>query len=147
MGTNVNSMKIEDFTDRSGKFHVGMTREEAAELKSSVFTFNYPSEFRRMDVDENGVLDANEVLDEIERDIKNSKKQVRIEGSLGIINALAFVAFRKTNPTWLKAWVGAAATLGVVDAVYNFVQSIRLQKRADKLSELIKQQESEKAAA
>ena len=147
MGTTVNSMKIEDITDKSGKLHVGMTREEAAELKSSIFTVNYQNEFRRIDVDENGILDANEVLTETERNIRNSKKEVRSNGSWSILSVLSLVTFRKTNPKWLNAFIGAVATCDVVDTVYNFVQSIRLQKRADKLSELIKQQKSEKAAA
>ena len=80
MGMNVNKMKMEDFTDRSGKFHVGMTKEEAAELKSSIFTNDYKKEFNRIDADKNGVLDAKEILAEINCDIANSKKRVRIDG-------------------------------------------------------------------
>lgn len=143
MGTNVSQMRMEDFTDKSGKFHIGMKREEAEEMKNSLFV-DYQKEFDRVDTNENKVIDPEELLAEIKNDKVSTFKW-------GKINMFAFLITgfitRNVNAQPAKNFCRACVLYDGIISLIEFIQSRKLGKRADALEELIKNQPKEAAAA
>lgn len=138
----IDASKAESFTDKSGKFHVGMTKEEASQLKKSIW-IDYEKEFDRVDKDQNGVLDAKEISAEIKNDAANTWDNFKSD-SLWFGACAALTIFTKSfNTAFMKGFTLYYGVKGVVDGLNNR----KLRKQAEALDELIKKQETEKVSA
>jgi len=143
MSTAVNEVKISDFTDESGKFHVGMTKEDASKLKNSIF-HDYQQEFEEADKDGNEVLDADEMLKKIWKNAEDKKKESKTSFYWFLFWGPASKILYRTKSAKNSALAGAII-IGVM-SLFQTLKTRKLEHRAMELKKLINQMPAEEPA-
>lgn len=132
MGTTVE--KTQKFTDLSGYFYEGMTKEDAENLKFKGLTslFSDPKkEFCRIDENMDGVLSNYEIYDEICKDIENNEKSAKKNAVFAAMWALIASSAKKNK--FKSSFVLSLAMLGLdaFIAVRDQIQANKMQKRLE----------------
>ena len=133
MSTTVSEVKISDFRDNSGKFYVGMTKEEASKLKNGIFN-NYQEDFKEIDKDRNGVLDSDEMLTKICEDAKSKNKEAKISFYSFLFWGVASRLYK--NPRSRNGSLFGAIVVGLMSLSEN-LKARKLEKRANMMNKLI----------
>ena len=139
MGTNVNAMRMEDFTDASWTFYIGMTEDDAAKLKDSLF-----KEFCEINDNDNGndIIEPDELWRKIRRDAaeKRDKSLRDFWRFTGIGAYLLIGTYPRSCSRVLLYPVGMF--FGIRSLILN-IKSRKLSENARALKNLIDQQEKE----
>lgn len=135
MSTTVKEVNLSDFTDKSGKFHVGMTKKEVETLKGGIFT-NYKNDFSRIDKNKDDVIDEDELLAEIRTNAEDKRKEAKVSFYNFLFCGLASRLY--TTQVSKNTGLVVAIAVGVMSLIQN-LKSRKLEKRADDMKILINQ--------
>ena len=132
MGTTVEQNV--KFSDASGYFYEGMTKDDVENLKfkglTSVFA-DPKKEFMRIDADHDGILSKDEITDEIYKDIDSKEKGAKKNAGFAVVwGLLASLAKNKNNKVAIISLIMAG-----LDGFMAIRDQIKANKLQDRLSE------------